>query len=324
VVQPTAFGRTIQALTVWDGQLYSGYGDYDANTGPIDLTPLNLTTRTFRAVPVLTDETEEVDVFRHINGDLFVPSVDPRGTVSTDYAKGTLSGGTAKWTQYGPSDNKTGVGMTHTFDMVTLTGTDLWLVGAQGDDAVAYRSLNGGASWQKMLSVSPAPHYAGDFARFYFAGVLNHRLYVQAMDGAKGPEPHSHVFNGTGWSHGPNLLANGYGYHSSTFAGKVIYMQYGSFVTLSTLLAFNGTGVSSTSAPVPFYDYATNGSKLYGLGEYGKIYETSDLETWTKLAVVAPSTARSITEYEGTIYVGTTDSKIYAAPVPTSVSTSAH
>ena len=315
-LQPTAFGRTIQALTVWDGKLYSGYGDYGANTGPIDLTPMNLTTGTFAASPVLTDQTEEVDRFRKINGHLFVPSIDPRGAVSTDYAEGSRAGNKVSWKQYGPSDNNTGVGMTHTFDVVTLTGTDLWLIGSQGYDAVVYRSLNSGATWVKMLSVPPAATVPGDFARFYFAGVLNHRLYVQAVNYYAGQDRRSYVFDGTSWSRGPDLLPDGFGYHSSTFAGKLIYMQVGSIVALSGLMSFNGRRVTSSHAPVPFYDYAIGGRHLYGLAAAGAIYRTSDLRTWSKLAIVAPSSARSITEYKGTIYVGTTYSKIYAAPLP--------
>jgi hypothetical protein len=140
---------------------------------------------------------------------------------------------------------------------------------------------------------------------------------VQAVNYYAGPDARSSVFNGTHWYRGPDLLFHGaaYGYHSADFAGKMIYMQYGSEVLASQLLSFNGTTASRVPAPVSFYDYSIRGSTLYGLGENDAIYRTSDLKTWTKLSVTAPSTARSITTYNGTIYVDTTNSEIYAAPL---------
>ncbi|MFQ5460923.1 MAG: hypothetical protein ACE5EL_09030, partial [Anaerolineae bacterium] len=44
VSQPTGRGRRIGALNWWRGRLYSGYGDYGANTGPIFISPFDPTT----------------------------------------------------------------------------------------------------------------------------------------------------------------------------------------------------------------------------------------------------------------------------------------
>src|SRR5947209_35044 len=88
--QATAMGRTIQTLVGWNGQIYSGYGDYGANTGPIAITPFDPAAGTFASTPDLThDLTEQIDISRNICGRLYAPSIDPKGGVSTDFAVGS-------------------------------------------------------------------------------------------------------------------------------------------------------------------------------------------------------------------------------------------
>ncbi len=38
--QPTPVGRYLHTLEGWRGELYMGYGDYDENTGPIEVVRL--------------------------------------------------------------------------------------------------------------------------------------------------------------------------------------------------------------------------------------------------------------------------------------------
>ncbi len=171
-LQPSATGRGLVTLQSWNGKLYSGFGDYGANTGPIAVTPFDGTR--FASAPELSADTEAIYTFRVIDGKLYAPSIDTR--VGSDYAVGTDIGRFASWS------NPTVVGSTHAFDIVSLTGSDLWLVGSQGPDAAVWRSLDGGASWEKVLAVGPVSGIAGDFARFYGAGVYQSKLYVQARD----------------------------------------------------------------------------------------------------------------------------------------------
>jgi hypothetical protein len=301
-VQPTATGRSLVTLQSWNGRLYSGFGDYQANTGPIALTSFDGTG--FASPPELLADTEAVYTFRVIDGKLYAPSIDPR--VSSDFAVGTSVGGGASWS------NPTVVGSAHAFDIVSLTGSDLWLVGASWNgDAVAWRSLDGGATWQQALAVSPVSGIAGDFARFYGAAVYQGKLYVQARDYYGAVHPASRVFDGTSWSDGPNL---GTFNHARVFAGKLLY-HGGRHAGWSSdyLKAFDGV----SSRPVlssPIYDYTIAGRTVYALGSDGWVRKSQNLTAWSKLAE-APAAARSIAIFNGSVYVGGTDSSLYKLPV---------
>jgi hypothetical protein len=319
--QPTALGKTIYALQAWNGKIYAGYGDYAANTGPIAITPFDPASNTFATTAEVSQQTEAIGLYRILNGKLFAASTDPQYGVSTDYAVGT-AGSPNSWQQVGPSwpAPNNGVGMTHAFDMNSLTGTDLWLVGSQGNDPVAWRSTDGGITWVKSLDVA-AP--SGDYGRFYGAAVYNGKLYVQAMwiDNASnyvaGYESSSHVFDGSAWSKGPSLSSSIW--HPESFAGKLVYSSWAApdNDSATVLNAFDGTKTVSSGAPSSIWGYTVDGGTLYILGTDSNVYSTTDLVHWYQQAS-APSTARSIAILNGVIYVGTNDSKLYSAPVNTS------
>jgi Ca2+-binding RTX toxin-like protein len=295
--QPTVRGRTLNFLKRWNGAIYAGYGDYGANTGPIAITPFALSNNRFAAQPALLADSEELSVFRALNGNLYAPSIDPR--IADDYSETPLAG---PWTGLDAVES------THVYDMATRTGSELWMVGSAGDNAVAWRSLDGGLTWGNELSVPPRNSGAGDFARFYFAGSYENAVYVQAVDYYGGKHPTSKVFHGSEWSDGPDLLSQGgHGYDTELFDGQLVYLARGS--SPSSLLSFDGAEVTNTGQV--FHNYSVDGDTLYGLAENGQIRKTTDLRRWTELETAAPEAARSIVAIDGVIYVGTTDSRIY-------------
>jgi hypothetical protein len=296
-LQPTAVGRTLVTLQSWNGKLYSGFGDYGANTGPIAVTSFDGTR--FASAPELSADTEAIYTFRVIDGKLYAPSIDTRA--GSDYAVGTSVGGAASW------NNPTVVGSIHAFDIVSLTGSDLWLVGSQGFDAAVWRSLDGGASWEKVLAVGPMSGIAGDFARFYGAAVYQGKLYVQARDFFGPTHPTSKVFDGTSWSDGPSL---GTFNHAELFAGRLVY-HGGLHAGRSAhfLKAFHGV-TAQVVMPSPIYDFKIAGNTIYTLATDGQVRKSRDLVTWKSLAT-APLTSRSIAVFKGSVYVGGTDSSLY-------------
>lgn len=315
VAQPTEWGKTINALKSWNGKLYAGYGDYNANTGPIAINgfdgtnfasnlpaaSLPLCAQSPATSEACTSHTETIDRFVEIAGKLYAPSIDPRGN-NSNYVVGTPNGpGNAVW------HNPPGF-VEHGYDMATLTGTDLWIVGSKygSNSGAAWRSVDGGNTWEESLTVAPAaPANCGydNFTRFYGAGVLNGKLYIVATDYCSSVQ-RTKVFDGVSWSDGPSLPTFD---TASNFAGKMVSIAYG------RMQAFDGTSsqqVGPTAKNVgALFDYVVNGNTLYAL-YYGKVYKSTDLAIWTQIAV-APSSARSIAMHNNTLYVAGTDSGIY-------------
>ncbi len=299
--QPTAAGKKLYTLVPWNGKLYAGYGDYGANTGPISISPFDPVTRTFSTVHILN--TEQIENLRIISGSLYAPSTDPRGS---DFAVGEAGD---VWKSNSP------VTMTHNFDMTTLTGSDLWMVGSKGYYAVAWRSLDGGITWQESLKLGDGinPY------RFYSVGTLPGKLYVHATTNNTGSvDTVSKVFDGTTWTNGPRLL-NSYeqGWRPIEFAGKMVYRAVEPSWNGGTriLKVFNGTTASYVPNPAGGSTWASTdliqeGPYLYHLSGT-TIWRTTNLSTWEKVAGNAPTTAYSLAVLNGKYYVGTTDSKIY-------------
>jgi hypothetical protein len=319
-VQSTAEGKILMALQAWSGKLYAGFGDYGTNTGPIAITPFDPTTNTFAAAPSVSDGTEQIALFRVLNGKIYAPSIDPHDASAPSYdAVGTSDG---KWVA-NPYTAATGLTIQHVFDMTTLSGSDLWIAGSNGDDAVVYRSADGGSTWTKSLDIA----VSGNAERFYGIGSFGGKLYVQASqtDSANTAvypmEASSHVFDGTNWTKGPNLGSGYYFWHPEVFAGKMIYLNNcacngGGYGTLYGMTSTGAVQVYS-SAIGGVYDYTVDGSTMYVLGTSGKVYSTVDLTNWY-LQRTGPTNAHSLAVLNGQLYVGTGDSKIYEASVNTS------
>jgi hypothetical protein len=306
--QPSATGKRLATLHPFNGKLYAGYGDYDINSGPISIRPFNPATNTFGA-SLQSSTTEAIYIYRRLNGKLYGPHIDTRGT-SGGYSQGTASGAAESWF------NSTQPVTTHAYDMATLDGSDLWVVGSRINNAVAWRSTNGGTSWTNVLSV--APINTSSFSRFYGAGVYNSKLYVQAVDAVGGAHPNSKVFDGTTWTNGPSLLPNGgFVWHPESFSGKLVYQTFHAGWVATPLYQFDGVSALLAPAPAAMYDFIVAGDKLFALGLDHLIYETADLSSFIPIAT-APITARSLAILDNRLYVGGSDSSIhlYSEPIP--------
>lgn len=264
-----------------------GYGDYDKNTGPISITSFDPETRTFSRE--WTSMTESIDIFRPLSGRLYAPAIDPRGR-PPKAAGFAVCEPTGQW-----RDNP--VFMEHAFDMASLTGTDLWLVGSYGNEhSMALRSLDGGMTWQKALDL----FRKGDkLSRFYYVGVLNQKLYLQSSS-----DTNSMVFDGVEWTNGPPIAR--VAYHPVVFAGKMVLQRK------KDLLAFDGEKPAASILPENSVQaFFASSQALYVLNALdGGIQQTTDLSTWSVVAT-APPMACSLAILDGRLYVGTRDSQLY-------------
>jgi hypothetical protein len=162
----TAAGKLINSFTYdpADGQVYVAYGDWNVNTGPIDIISFNLTSKAW-TTHLSAFDTEAVQVMRKFGNDLYVPGVDPQGN---DGKLAVRSSGT--WSV------KTLPPMVHCFD-VALVGTDIFVCGARtsgasGTGTVA-RSTDGGATWTTVLDLGLATN-----ARIFSLVTLGGSLYA--------------------------------------------------------------------------------------------------------------------------------------------------
>jgi Ca2+-binding RTX toxin-like protein len=319
-IQPTSVGKTISALESWNGRLYAGYGDYTANTGPIAINAFDGTSFASTLPPAelppctqgvttpeaCTANTESIYIFRQLADKLYAPSIDPRGSTNPDYAFASSNSlGSATWL------NPPGRAL-HVYDMATLTGSDLWFVGSgtstSTNNAGAWRSLDGGATWTEVLSQPPLVDNGSNFSRLYGVIAYHGKLYVQPYDFPDGPQPQSKVFDPTtnSWSDGPGL---GTLTKAAVFADKVIYESSTIFGGhAGNLITFDGT--NRASAYSGMRDYTISGSWIYVLGRDQQVKKSQDLVNWTAVAI-APNTARSIAIYKDKIWVGGTDATLY-------------
>jgi len=296
--QPTSTGKTLGALQGWNGKLYSGYGDYGANTGPVRLMALDPATGDFALE--YTFETEAVYVFRPLFGRLYVPPIDPRN--ASGIAVGKVGAG---W-EFQP------VSITHGFDLATLTGGDLWLVGS-ADTAAAYgstamRSLDDGATWELSLNERTSNDY---WSRYYFVSTLNGKLYVQSSETNQ-----CSVFDGTGWTNGPAIAA--YGSLAQEFAGKMVLLSAHSTPnSFGDFLSFDGTNVPAALLSA-VYNYTLSGDILYTVGEDQVVRSTTNLTQWAIVCSNAPPGSRSLAVLNNKLYAGTTNADIHVYSVPVS------
>ena len=305
--QSTSTGRNLHTLQPFNGKIYAGFGDYGANTGPIGIRPFNPTTNAFGS-RLLNSGTEAIYIYRNIGGKLYAPHIDPlAGESSGGFAVGTASGGNETWADRFP------VTALHMYDITSYTGSDLWMAGSQGNNATAWRSMDGGTTWSIARQLAPV---TASFVRFYGIGNYAGSLYLQSSDRAD-----SEVFDGTSWTAGPDLTPNGgYMWQPSEFAGKLVYKVshwlsplYGFDGTqASIILNPTGSGGGSGGTPRGIYDYAIADGLIYTLGVDNLVRYSSDLSNWTLLPDAAPTVGRSLTVLNGRLYVGGTDSGLYA------------
>lgn len=304
--QTTSVGRIINTLVGFEGMLYAGYGDYSDNTGPIAILGLDPATGLF--TDYARANSEAIYNYRQIRGRLIAPAIDRKSNSEPgDYIE---RGDDGVW-----RNRDVGGLTTHAYDIVSLQGNDLWLAGAFDTKATLWRSTNDGADWSIALQDTARSGGADDFSRFYFAGVLAGRLYLQARDASGSLHPRSRIFDGTSWSDGPDLFpgfANALGWRPDTFAGRMVYRSREPRTSYSQLFSFDGATARWHDA-FWVYDVTIDGGSLYAIADSGigiiRIMRTDDLQTWTSVAR-APAGTRSIAVMDGRIYVGTTGSEI--------------
>jgi hypothetical protein len=301
--QPTAAGHLIRDLGMDGGKLYVAYGDYNANTGPQQVHTFDPVSGQFSASQ-LQVPTEEISVYRKLNGKLYAPMTDPRDPWTSNV--GYATNATGPWT------NQMKAPAVHVYDVATMNGTDLWMVGSvsaydtavPGGGAAAYRSADGGATWQVVAKDTSVVE--NGYERYYWAAAINGTMYLQA-DGVTEGAP-LRAFNGTTWSTVPASVGRPCGTVAANrvevFKNRIVCAGGTAFGVTS----FDGAR-AVTAAIGALSDLAVPGDGyIYALTNTG-VHRSLDGISWTPLST-APAGAQSVAVVNGTVYLGMGNSTI--------------
>ncbi len=340
--------RWLWALYPWRGRLFVGYGSFNGANPRAVIRAFDPRTNSFAIAPAFATNNEALGIFRAVNGQLYVPTMDAHdgGLGPQDFAV-TVDGRGDAWADHVERP------MYHTWDVGTRDGHDVWFVGTDASkgcpydycsDAVAYRSTDGGQTFTEMKRL-PAAANGYKFAWFPTVFGFNGKLYLQAyyrFSVTGRPDlvrTESFVFAGRTWSAGPDLMpgrrTGASGYNPIAFAGHIIYLtqipiarSYPKALPLwqnrIDLVAFDRHEQARyLQIPGGVANFTVAGRYLYVLTRAGDIRRTTTLQQpwarWTRLPtfpVQDPDAhqgcaARSLAVLDGALYVGTTQAELW-------------
>lgn len=338
-VESTSGARMLHDLAVVDGKLVAGYGDWNANTGPVTINSLDLETLTWTG-PQLEVPTEALQNVRVLEGGdydgVYWPLTDPR---------------TSQWANSGfVKDDGLGWSLhevapaIHVFDVAQLDG-ELWMVGSAWDTskgaasgaATAYRTTDG-ENWELMRSEFTTSD-GRDFERYYWAAELNGKIYMQAQhieapvrswDGKKWGTTKVKV---DGWRSSGNpgaICSTGNGKEVISFGGNILCPWSDGTMVFDGKKGSKAKGWpydrtyypgDGTYYPEDVEDWFVDGEYLYGLSNRGTVARSLDGLSWQVLLdrdERVPVSTTSIAVYEDYIYLGADEGQILKVNEPVS------
>jgi hypothetical protein len=317
IMQPeSSSGRALKSLTAWNGKIYAGYGDWDKNSGPVSLTAFDPATNTFAATAEHVSDTESIDNTQVINNKLYMLHVDPKSHNGAAFTQGNASTSVTGSTWANVSKPT----MTHVFGITPGFSANEVFISGQLDEgsstnevAKVYRSTDGGATWSESLSVPSR----GGFNRMMFISKLGDKIYAQSLSmtdfNGSGFEAKAWVYSGNGWAKATPIARVSQPYKGAEFAGKIILQ---SAPAGGALLSYDGRNTATIRPSVKDYKIHTDGY-LYALTHFDNnlaVMRTKDLVTWEHITNT-PANARSLAVLNTTLYVGTSESELYRAPI---------
>lgn len=298
----TAF-PALHTLKAFEGRIFMGYGDWNQYPAAV-VTSYQPGDGTFHLE--FSAYTDSIGLFREVGGKLYVPSIDPvhfQDFHDLSYRSGGV------WRDHSP------VGMYHVFDVATVTGNDLWIVGSKSvndttnDNAAVFRSLDGGRTWEDKTIQSTQ-------FRYYWGFTLRGKFYV-----------YDTVYtNGVGRSYyslynqlyKPTPIGEGNSEFVVGLAGRTPGILH---VAPFNLVTFDTVGWR-TAWRTAVLDFTVHGSNLFTL-ETGftstnrQIWRASSLNAtqavWQSLEFAnVPTTALCVEVMDGIVYVGDAQGRLWA------------
>lgn len=300
---------TIHTLKAFENRIYLGYGDWNLFPAVV-VASFDPASSAFHLE--FSANTDSIGIFREIGGTLYMPSIDP--VLHADFREYSYRAG-GVWRDSSPT------GMRHIFDVATLDGTDLWLVGAKApnetgtEGAAVFRSPDGGRNWQDVTIQSAL---TGDDARYYWGFPLRGRFYVRdtCYEGTNGTRtanaPYRHFNRATPMMDGTNEFMVGVtGWVSGI--GRPLTRLLVTYDTQTWRTLVGGNVV---------YHFTVSGSNLFTLetnvqANANALWMASAVTptnaVWQRLNFNnVPANAKAIEVLKGVIYVADTQGGLWA------------
>ncbi len=320
---PCVYARNVWDLQSFGSKLYIGSGnsgnDPCGNAGPINFIAYDPATNTYTTE--YTGNTEQIDRFIILNGQLVTPSHDPRGLDELAiFRKGTTS-----WTK---QTGITPAAVVHTYDLMNFGGSLFASVG--GVYSSVYISSDGGANWQAGNS--------SVLDRGYAMFTLNGKLYLIEDFGISSTTPALYEYvSGASFTALPAIqfaqmypgistsgMLSGKIQRPTNYLSMIVYIgaattndHQGDPFGLFKASTFSSTGTDASKITLPGnakpWDVLVGSDgKLYVLGSipngaryWVTVMSTTDLNTWTEeFRFDSVTYARSLEQLNGDFYFG--------------------
>lgn len=313
----TEWGRRIQDLTIFDGVVFCGYGDWNANTGPIEATGWRISTAEF--VSEATLDTENTWLLRRVGNRLVVPFIDPKANTG-DLAVRSL--GSSTWTTL--AMDGADAGSIHTFDVTTSNGTDLWVAGARrsGDNASVWHSPSGlGGDWVLSLDTPPPSGGTDWFARYTAIATYGGSIYVAGYEVDPGPNVGYGIvaqrFDGTSWVPAPEFSFDAgaaihrHGHEPQAFDGRMVRrLTNPHLLEDRPLLSFDGSSLTDTGISVRQWHVDGSG-RLWWISSDLLVRRKAPGGGAPAVVATAPPGVSAIVAEGTEIYLGTETSELW-------------
>ncbi len=298
--------------------------------------------------------TDEIDVYTSLNDRLILPFVDRRDVSSVhDLAIGRYVGGPPGWSAQSIPASDVVATPIHVFGAFVRPDrpSEYFLSGASATAApdlidgidspidpvkkesigTIWMTLDGGRTWRMITEpVIPGPRLTEPTKpigfRCYGMGAIGQNVYVGCSSGYYLIKPGAKTLVPAGIdavardvAGMPSTATNIA--HGANFDGRLVFLNVYGFRTkvrkevpvFGHAFAFDGTTTQQIHAE-PAHGLAVWGDALFLLGEQGKVFRRTDLDSGEfELIADGPDNSVSMTVLDGSIYLGTATSELWVA-----------
>jgi hypothetical protein len=315
VKQTSAMGKSLRNLHAFHGRVYFGYGDLNANTGPIEISSYDPVAKTWADHLLLY--TQSIERFVEIGNELWAPCADTAFVFDTScqYASGDAS---HAWQVHSFTKSIHTPDVTERVPGEVLLGGSAFLDATQTlPGAFVWRSVGGGPFQQ----IFPADGGAVERDGRPFLGLATlHRVTYTG--------PYPWTWDGTEWTHArtpgdpvdPILLSDFI--HPVTFADHIVFGTFGGYLwkfdgknteSLGTRTFYTPTQAAFTEAPIVIFDVSEG--HLLVASENGDLLMSTDLSQFRCIGKV-PADVRGVGSINGVVFFGGADGHVYAYDHP--------